>query len=171
MPSVLQRCPDAHLVIVGDGSQSDTALLDRRISSLGLSARVSRLGYVKDVAAVYRDLDIFCLPSWEEPFGLVVVEAMAMGLPVIGFDAGALPELVRQGTDGILVPARDSEALAGAVTTLLGDDDLRRRLGRNAAERVRREFTPARQGRTVLDLYGRVLNSMAATAMSQDAAL
>jgi glycosyltransferase involved in cell wall biosynthesis len=81
-------------------------------------------------------LDIMILPSWEEPFGIVVLEAMAAGINVIATDAGGPPEILDHGQAGLLVPPRDPDALAGAVRKLVGDRNLARRLGQHARSRV-----------------------------------
>ena len=108
-----------------------------------------------------RDLDVLAMPSWEEPFGLAVTEAMAMKTPVVGFASGALPEIVNVGEEGILVPARDVAALAAALTKLLRDPDLRCGMGRKGRERVMADFSPGRQAEEVATIYQTVLGQTA----------
>jgi glycosyltransferase involved in cell wall biosynthesis len=88
------------------------------------------------VAALYRDADIFALPSMREPYGTVYGEAMAFGLPVVGWEAGNLPHLARDGIEGVVVPQGDVLALGRALATLALDAELRGRLGANAARRA-----------------------------------
>ena len=92
---------------------------------------------LRRVQAAYADADLFCLPSLQEGFGIVFLEAMAAGLPVVAGDAAAVPEVVDDGTTGLLVDPRDPAAVAGALLRLLDDADLRRSMGRAGRERVR----------------------------------
>lgn len=88
------------------------------------------------VAAMYRDADAFVLPSYREPYGTVYGEAMAFGLPVVGWDAGNLPHLAKHGVEGLVLPPGDVDALSNALRSLVEDDGLRERLGRNAHQRA-----------------------------------
>jgi glycosyltransferase involved in cell wall biosynthesis len=124
------------------------ALADR----LGLTDRVIFTGYREDIPAVMNGLDVFVLPSHEEPFGMVVLEAMAAGRPIVATRAGGVPEIVRDEREALLVPPGEPEALAEAADRLLRDDELAKQLGRAAQRRVREEFPlwrPAAQMRQV----------------------
>ncbi len=81
------------------------------------------------LAALYRDARAFCLPSLYEPYGLVLLEAMAHGVPCVGTSVQAIPEILDQGRAGLLVEPHDPDALAQALVALLSDDDLAHRLG------------------------------------------
>jgi glycosyltransferase involved in cell wall biosynthesis len=83
---------------------------------------------------------VFALASHQEALGVATMEAMAMELPVVVSRVGGVPELVRQGVDGLLVPAQDPSALAAAITTVLTDPELATALGRSGAVRVRESF-------------------------------
>lgn len=106
-------------------------------------ARTRVLGYVDD--ATRRDAlaaaDIYAQPSRTDSFGIAYLEAWCYGVPVVGARAGGVPAVIREGTDGLLVPFGDVPALAGAITRLLGDRGLARRLGESGRERVLRELT------------------------------
>ncbi len=134
--SALALVPDVRLVIVGDGP--DRAALERQRDALGLGDRVRFLGGLgrDGVLRVFRAADAVLLSSRWENFPHVVVEALAVGTPVIASAVGGVPEVVRDGENGLLVPAGDSEALAAAIRRLLGDDELRARLAAAAAPSV-----------------------------------
>ncbi len=124
------------LRVVGTGPERGR--LEERARSLGISARVELAGHVPfdRLAAEYRRADVFCLPSRQEGFGIVFLEAMAAGLPIVAARAAAVPELVREGETGALVPPGDAPALAAALRTLLQDPAERRRLGEGGRRRV-----------------------------------
>jgi glycosyltransferase involved in cell wall biosynthesis len=126
----------ARVRIVGDGPEGDR--IDREIERLGVASRVERLGHLPfaALAEAYRAADVFCLPSRQEGFGIVFVEAMAAGLPVVAADAGAAPELVAPEETGLLVQPGDADGLAAALDRLLREDDLRRRLGEEGRRRA-----------------------------------
>ncbi|HEX7251596.1 MAG TPA: glycosyltransferase family 4 protein [Thermoanaerobaculia bacterium] len=133
---------DAVLAIVGTGPER--ARLERRSRELGLGERVTFLGHVsfERLAAEYRTADVFCLPSRQEGFGIVFLEAMAAGLPVVAARAAAVPEVIEDGECGILVPPGDHDALAAALDRLLGDATERQRLGFAGTRRVARFDAP-----------------------------
>jgi len=89
-----------------------------------------------DLFEEYANADVFCLPSVQEGFGIVFLEAMVAGLPVVACRAAAVPEVVLDGQTGLLVPPRDPVALATALGTLLADPERARALGRAGAERA-----------------------------------
>ena len=146
----------AHVLIVGaetDETRAYASALRSRAAALGLAGRVHFTGLQTDVRPIYADLDALAVPSWEEPFGLVVVEAMAMRVPVAAYRAGGIPEIVRDGVDGLLAAPRATGELAAALERLLGDAVLRRRLGAAGRERASTQFTPEGQARDVAALY------------------
>lgn len=132
---VAAQHPDWELHVYGAGPERD-ALADQ-VRRLGLTGRVQLRGYTEDLLARMADASAYVLSSRSEGFPLVLLEAMAVGLPVVSFDCRNGPaDLVRHGTDGLLVPDRDVPALADAVHRLLADPALRSRLGRAAVERA-----------------------------------
>jgi glycosyltransferase involved in cell wall biosynthesis len=124
-PRLLQAFPsvvashDAHLYIVGDGPERGR--LAALIAALGIAERVTLLGTVPpgDLGDVYRAADVFCLASRREGCPNVVREALACGVPVVATDVGGTPELIDGDDCGLLVPARDAEALGRALDTAL----------------------------------------------------
>jgi len=137
----------SRLLLAGDGPEIATA--ERVAREAGVADRVHFLGEVEDVERVYTSSDLFLLPSEHESFGLSALEALACGVPVIGSDAGGLPEVVKSGRTGFLVEVGDVESAAEHATKLLRDEPLRRRMGDAAREDVVARFA----GPAVVDRY------------------
>ena len=133
----------ARVRIAGDGPEQ--ARLAEAIERLNLERRVALLGHLPfaALAAEYRSADVFCVPSRQEGFGIVFVEAMAAGLPVAAARAGAVPEVVADGETGLLVAPGDAGQLAQVLDRLVADAALRRRLGEAGRQRAAR-FHPMR---------------------------
>ena len=125
------------LDIYGQGDQTDYRQL---MTELGIDTDRCHLnGPVEDVVKVYQDSSIFVLSSRFEGFGLVLIEAMACGLPVVSFDCPSGPdEIITDGVDGLLVPSGDVHTLAEKLMNLMSDKDLRERLGQQARQTVQR---------------------------------
>lgn len=115
---------NAELVIVGDGPER--ASLERLCRELGVAAEFT--GYVEDTRNVLRKSSVLVLPSREEGFGLVLLEAMALGIPVVATRVGGIQEIIADGENGLLVEREDPEALAEAISRVLEDPGLRSRL-------------------------------------------
>jgi len=139
MPEILRRCPEAHLLVAGDGEQR--AALEAMTRESGLEARVRFLGYRRDVAAIAAALDVFVLPSINEGQGRVLVQAMALGKPIVASRVGGVPELLADGDAGWLVPPADPTSLAHAIGTLLQDPRHVAKLGDAARARAPRYST------------------------------
>lgn len=149
----------ATLLICGSGPME--AAWRTLTQELGLTEQVHFLGDVPDEAlpALYHAADLYVLPanSRAEAFGVALLEAMAAGLPVISTEVGTGTSYVNiHGETGLIVPPRDPERLAQAITTLLNDPALRQRLGAQAQARVRAEFSQTAMIERVLDLYSEV---------------
>jgi glycosyltransferase involved in cell wall biosynthesis len=114
--------------------------LRRLVDELGVAGRVDFLGEREDVPALLRALDTLLVPSWEEPFGRAVIEAMAMGTPVAATAVGGPPEILRDGVDGLLLAPRDPEGWADALVPLVSDGEVRLRMGASARERAVERF-------------------------------
>jgi phosphatidylinositol alpha-1,6-mannosyltransferase len=144
MPEVLAAFPGVRYVIVGDGD--DRPRLERLAQQTGVQDRVTFTGAV-DAAALrgfYEACEIFVMPSRTEGFGIVFLEAMAVGKPVIGGNHGGTPEVWADGTAGFLVDHGDVRALAGRLKLLLGDCELRSRMGAAGRALVAKNFSFAR---------------------------
>ena len=149
------------LVIVGEGQVRQQ--LQELVSSLALTDAVTFLGYVAPPAlgAVYQSAEMAVVPSLYEPFGMVALEAMAAGRPVIASDAGGLREIVADGQTGLRVPAGDAEAIAVAVSRLLGDQQLAARLAARGRERALGEFSWDRVAGLTHSCYASMLSDRA----------
>jgi glycosyltransferase involved in cell wall biosynthesis len=140
-PEVVSKNPKALLRIVGEGLESEN--LKQIAGKTACPESVIFEGDVRnreEMARFYANSDLFCLPSLHETFGLVYLEAMAAGKPVIALNTTAVPEVVRDGIDGILIEPDDTDALAGAIVRLLGDAETRKRMGSEGRARVRENF-------------------------------
>ncbi|HYS65651.1 MAG TPA: glycosyltransferase family 4 protein [Paraburkholderia sp.] len=154
-PMMIDR-PHLHVVIAGDGGEFDK--LSSMINGLGLSHRIHLLGFRKDINNVLRGCDLFVLPTHQEALGQAFIEAMAMGLPVIGTHVDGVPELIDSGVNGFLVPARDIDALRGALTRLVDDASLRVRFGLAGRIKTDSNFTVESMASETVDLYRRGIN-------------
>jgi glycosyltransferase involved in cell wall biosynthesis len=148
--------PDVDLVIVGVGPERDR--LRRLSSSLGLGERVRFLGWQPHDAVLdlQEQASVFCLASVDEGFGLVYLEAMGCGTPVIGSEGEGIADIVIHGENGLLVPPRAPSAIAAALLRILRDDDLRRGLA-EAGKQTAGALTWERNAQRHLDLYRRVI--------------
>lgn len=131
--------------------------LERQATSLGMSERVRFVGQLRDMPSFYRNVDVFVLPSLSEGSPLTVLEAMAMGVPVIATRLAGAPEVIDDGVNGLLVPPGDAGALARALLWLAKDGELCQRIARAGRTLVRRRFTVDRLAAEVSRVYERVL--------------
>jgi glycosyltransferase involved in cell wall biosynthesis len=133
------RVPEARFVVVGDGPLR--VELENLSRALGVQGVVRFLGARDDVAALLPGLDVFCLSSVTEAFPMAVLEAMAAGRPTVATRVGGIPEMIRDGTDGLLVPPGHAESLARAWERLARDPAERYEMGCSAARRARESFS------------------------------
>ncbi len=159
---VAEKRPEARLLIVGEVAfwadeygEELHALADR----LGLDGRIIWAGFRTDVSELLRLAEVLVLPSRNEPFGRVLIEAMATAKPVVATNSGGAPEIVVPEETGLLVPPEEAEALAEALLRLLGDGELRRKLGAAGMERARVHFDVRRVVEQVQGVYGEMLGA------------
>lgn len=164
VPGLLEAHPDVSFDIVGnttipaaDGKTFREAFLARELSP-GILERVRFHGEIQDAAlrGHYAACDIMVGPSRYESFGLMLVEAMMFGKPVVGCAAGGMLEVVEDGVSGLLARPGDRESLRAALESLIRDPDLRVRLGRAGRARYEERFTARRMARDVADFLGEV---------------
>jgi glycosyltransferase involved in cell wall biosynthesis len=160
-PALLASDPELRVLIVGDGPLR--ADLEAQAARLGVGHVVRFAGYQEDVVSAYAAMDVFVLPSRDEGFGLVFLEAMAVGVPVVGTRVIGSEDAVDDGVTGLLVPYADPAALAAAVRGILQSPDLARRLRETAAERVRRVYSREQCAARVEALYRELLEARTPT--------
>ena len=151
---VLRSHPHARFAIAGDGPLRGA--VEARIARAGLGERVLLLGATDGSAPLLRGAGIVVSASWAESFPYSVLEGMAAGLPVVATDVGGTAEAIEDGRTGLLVPPRDSAALAAAVGVLLDDAPRRQAMGRAGAERAAARFSLRGMGDGVAAVYERV---------------
>ena len=147
-----------HLTLV-DRKEEDLKVVPPLVRRHGLTGQVTYTGRVArgELVRLYSRSQVLVSPSLYEGFGLPAAEAMACGLPVVATSAGAFPEVIADGTTGVLVPPRDAPALAGAIRDLLSDPETCLRMGQAARRRVARRFTWRETARQTVALYEEVL--------------
>jgi L-malate glycosyltransferase len=146
LPAVLKKFPGAQLHIAGAGPERES--LGKLVCRLGLDYHVVFLGLVPsaDLTACYLSADVFVLPSINksgitEGLGVVLLEAMASGCPVIGSNVGGIPDIITDGENGFLVPEQDPDRLAHRIIRVLSDEDLRDKFRRNGYKRIKEIYS------------------------------
>ena len=153
---LIPRIKDVTFLIVGEGPEEH--LLKTQIEQANLGNRVRMLGYRSDLLNVFRSLDIFVIPSVEgDTIPQVLLEAMAVGLAVISTPVGSIPDVVIDRQTGLIVPARDSDALAKRIEELLDDPSFRRSLGIQAHRHITERYSIDRMIDRLEQVYRRVL--------------
>ncbi|HPF36174.1 MAG TPA: glycosyltransferase [Candidatus Krumholzibacteria bacterium] len=144
LEALARLAPDRDFTALIAGEGPDRAALERRTAELGLTDRVRWLGFRTDAADLMAASDLLALPTREEGFPNTLLEAMALGLPVVSTPVDGIPELVLHGETGLLVPPQDPAALAAALAALLDDPSRRRVLGEAGRRRAETEFDQTR---------------------------
>ena len=150
MPALLAAVPGAHAVVIGDGPEA--VALASRAERLGVSARVRLYGPSADPAAILAAADVLAAPSRNEGMGRALVEAMALGVPVVGADVGGIPSVVGDDEAGRLIPPDDVPALAAALVELGRDESVRAKCA-DAARKRAETFSTGVADTLMLDLY------------------
>ena len=153
MPDVLRKVSDAQAVIVGGTHDLEPAYGDRLrrlVADLGISSAVKLVGYQSNVPLWMQAMDLCIHASDNEPFGIVIIEALALGKPVIAGSAGGPTEILEDGETGLLVPFEDHEGLAAAITDLLANNRRREDLAQ-AGQQVARTYHPSRYAQRLVD--------------------
>src|SRR5215831_3683512 len=165
---VCARHPNTRFILIGDGALREE--LKERTAAMGLEENIVFLGHRTDVSSLLAGCEIGVIASRAEGLPNAVLEYMAAGLPVVATNVGGVPEIVRHEVTGLLVPARNSSALAAAILRLLDERQLRERLGQNAKEFVFSNFDSADLGEKLIFLYGETTQAFASLHQHQTAA-
>lgn len=162
MPDILRQFPDTILLIIGAGPEKET--LVNRTHEIGFESRIQFLGMMEidELPSYYHAADVFVLPSINksgktEALGVVLLEAMASGCPVIGSNVGGIPDIIIDGETGFLVPEQRPDILAEKIVRLFSDDGLREQFHQNGLIRVREKFSWEKISKDFADVYMQVL--------------
>ena len=150
--AILELRPDVRFLIVGYGVLESE--MRKRIESLGLSERIVLAGPITDTGLAYAAMDVVLLTSAVEGLPNVMIEAQAVGRPVIGTDVGGMREALLEGRTGFIVRRRHASSLAKAVITMLDDRHLRERIRIEGPEFIARRFGLERMADETLGYYG-----------------
>lgn len=148
---------DTYLLIVGEGELKEYCVTEFR--KLNLTDKVIFTGFRKDIPNVMRTIDILVLPSLWEGFGIVLVEAMAAQKPCVASRISSIPEIVINGKTGILVDAKNSDALASALSTLLSDEEKRKVMGKNGQKLVDEKFSMSKMIQSYEKIFSELLKN------------
>jgi glycosyltransferase involved in cell wall biosynthesis len=157
LPSVRMKVPTAHYVIVGGGSEAYLRELLHLCKDRAVRDVVHLVGFQHPPWAYLASMDLYVQPSRDEALGIAAIEAMAMGKPVVAAHVGGLPEVVIDGSTGVLFPPGDASALSQAVVALFQDPGVRLAMGRAGRERARQVFDLAATMSRLERIYQRAL--------------
>ena len=164
MPKILSRI-DAELIVVGSGAILDE--LKSLAKKIGVGEKVHFTGLVsaEEKERYYKTCDVFVLPACfdrhgdTEGLGVVLLEALAYGKPVIASNVGGIPDIVKDEKTGLLVPEKDPDALADAIVRILTDKELYIKLARDGYDFALKNFSLSAVGKSVVEIYERILNN------------
>jgi len=161
MAEVVKTCPDAKALIVGDAKSEATysylAELEKQVAEFQLKDNVMFAGYVENIVELYASLDLVVLPSLAEPFGRSLIEAMAMGKPVVATRAGGAVEVVENEVTGLVVETDGVAGLASAILKIKADKALAAKFGENGRKRVERLFDIQENVQKIEQIYRDIL--------------
>lgn len=141
MPEIIRKFPKAKLVIVGDGPEKNNITM--LIKKLNLDKNVDLIGAVqnKNLPSFYQKADLFVLPSLNEGLGVVLLEAMACGTPVIGSNVGGITDIIINGENGFLTISENPQNLAEKIITVLSNNDLQKKFSENGFRTIKEKFS------------------------------
>ncbi len=152
---VKKKIPNINLLIVGSGPQRKE--LEELTEKLKIAQDVKFLGTRDDIPEVLKIIDLFVLPSFSEPFGLVILETMASRKPVVGTNIGGIPDIVEDGKTGFLVPPGDPKAQTEAIIKILKDPQKAKQMGDAGRRRLEKHFSSEAMVEKIANLYKQLL--------------
>lgn len=167
-PTILQHVKDAHFILIGERSSQKQESIEfetnilRAFKSAGLSDRLHRLGYRDDVDLLLNEIDVLVHPAHQEPFGRVLLEASASGVPIVATNVGGTSEIVVDGITGLLVPRADPQALATAVIGILTDHAMAADLRKAARQHAENHFSISTAAKNLAAVWNELLDGRAA---------
>jgi len=157
IPDVLAKLPNTRFFIVGGGELMEE--LKTLSKSLGLDDRLVFTGFRKDVGAFYHTADLFVMSSVQEGLGTAVLDALALGKPVVATKSGGIPEIIQNGETGLLVPSEEPNALSDAIVQILTDNELANRVAGKGQALVNKKFTVSAMVDKNIDVYYQILGT------------
>lgn len=159
MPRIMREFPQAKLMIVGEGVYKDH--LKKLVKKMKLNQVISFTGFINDIEDEMVKFDIYVQPSLSESFGLAIVQAMSLGIPIVATNTGGIPEVVTTGKSGILVEVGKSQALAEAILELLRDKSKAKEMGKLAAEEAKIKFNMKEMVKETEGIYDEIVENRA----------
>ena len=154
-----ETIPNIKLLLVGGGSEEFKKYLKELVSKLNISDSVIFTGYRDDVPQILPHCMVLLMPSWDEPFGRVVIEAMAAGVPVIGTNRGGVKEIIWDGITGYLVPPKKPSKIAEKLIYLFHHQDLAKEMGDKGKEIVKKKFSVQKHTKSIEKVIQEVANN------------
>jgi len=160
---ILKKNKNTLLIIVGrvpiGSSTNHQEKYEKLAEELGIRDRVIFAGFRKDIRPSLRDMDILVLPSRQEPFGRSIIEAMALGIPVVASEVGGIPEIITDNKDGCLTPVEDTVTLSNTLKKLLKSKATRDRIGKNARKTIENKFNIKKLSLDIQKIIEELLNT------------
>lgn len=153
------KFPGLQLLVIGDGPPGYTKELKALAESLGIEDRVLFHQACRDTSIPLSVIDVFCMPSLQEGLGLSIIEAMASGLPVVASNVGGIYSLIKHGENGLLVSPKDEDGLAEAISEILNNPSLAKKMGNISKELVKEKFGLDLMAEKTLKLYQEVIDA------------
>lgn len=155
--NILEKRGGVRFFLIGEGDDALEKKLKEEVKQKGLAKKIIFTGIREDIPAVLADLDIFCLPSYEEGLGTAILEAMAMEKPVVATRVGGIPDSVIEGETGFLIDPGDSDNLSQNILSLMDSPQKAKQMGKKGRLRIEQEFTLQTMTEKTEDLYKRLL--------------
>jgi glycosyltransferase involved in cell wall biosynthesis len=155
---LLKRDKKYRFIMVGDGPEMERC--KKMINKFGINRYFKLLGYRRDIPRIYKLFSALLFTSRGEGFGIVIIESMAMGIPVFAVNDGSVPEIVRNGENGILLDSRDPEKMSEQIFEATNNSDLMGSIGKQCVEDVRLRFSIDRCARHMEDIYEKTILSL-----------